>query len=852
MYYQKTIQDIFNELDTSIYGLNDIEVTNRQKKYGKNILNPKKEDSPIIVFIKQFTDLLVIILLISALISMFANQFESSIVIIVVVILNALLGTIQTLKARASLQSLQQLSSPIVRVIRNNQLIEINSQELTIGDVVSIEAGDMINGDGRIVECSGLSINESSLTGESLSVEKTTSIIENSTCLAEQKNMVFSGSLVVNGVGKYVVTHIGMNSEIGKIAGYLNDSKEKKTPIQKSLDQFSLLLSIGIIIICIIVFLINIFLDKQSFLDALIVAIALAVAAIPEALGSIVTIVLSISTQKMVKENAIIKNLNAVESLGCVNVILSDKTGTLTQNKMTVTHFYIDNQILNKDSLNIHYYTHQILFKACLLCNDAVMNGDNKIGDPTELALLEFVKRHSNKELVSIRKDELPFDSQRKLMSVSSLNHIYTKGAFDILIKRCDSILLNGRVEKLTKRHVESLENKNKEFAKNGLRVLAFAYKKHQNNHISFEDENHLTFIALVSLIDPPKEGSYEAVKKCKEAGIKPIMITGDHIITAKAIAKTLGIYKKDDLYLEGKKLDRISDYELSKILPKISVYARVTPTHKMRIVKLWQKQGSIVAMSGDGVNDAPALKQSDIGIAMGKRGSEVCKDAADFILSDDNFSTIIQAVMTGRNVYNHIQNAILYLLSGNFAGIICVFLASILILPTPFYAVHLLFINLITDSLPAIAIGMEENHPNVLKEKPRGKKDKLLNKEAILQIVFEGIIIALCTMCSYFMGLKYNSLSASTMAFSTMCIARLLHGFNCRDKHSLFQIGFFSNKASLYAFIIGFILLHIILFVPSFHSLFLIQTLSLIQLICIYGFAVIPTLIIQLQKSID
>lgn len=853
MYYQKRISEVMKACETSENGLSHEEIIKRHQQFGYNILDEKKKENPFMIFLKQFQDLLVIILIIAAIISGMSGQIESTIVIVSVIIVNAILGTIQTLKAEKSLDSLKKLSVPKAKVIREGTLQEVDSTELTIGDLVQIEAGDVISGDGRIIECSSLQINESALTGEVESVDKTTDVITGQVVVGDQKNMVFSSSLVTNGTGRYIVTHIGMQTEIGKIASMLNNAKERKTPLQKSLDDFSGKLSIGIFFISLIVLCLNLFLAKQPLIDSLMIAVALAVAAIPEALSSIVTIVLSMSTQKMVKENAIIKNLNSVESLGCVSVICSDKTGTLTQNKMTPQTIYFYNHLMKISELDNRHHDHSVLLKSCLLCNNAVINGEQRIGDPTELALIDLVHEYTKNDIefkhTAVRTSELPFDSDRKLMSISSLNHIYTKGAPDVIIKRCSTILINGIKEPITKRHLDAIEKENQRCANNGLRVLGFAYKDYRGNQVTLEDEHDLTFIGLVSLMDPPRIESQDAVAKCKIAGIKPIMITGDHVVTVRAIATQIGIYEDGDLSIEGYELDKMSEEELDEKLPHISVYARVAPEHKIRIVKAWQKRGDIVAMTGDGVNDAPALKQSDIGVAMGITGTEVSKDAASMILTDDNFSTIVKAVITGRNVYRNIKNSINYLLSGNFAGILCVFIASLLLLPTPFFPVHLLFMNLITDSLPAIAIGMETGKNGVLKEKPRSSSDSILNKQTVLQITFEGIIIAICTMCAYLFGLKQDPLVASTMAFATICLARLLHGFNCRSNLPLTKIGFYTNRSSIYAFLIGFSLLHVILFVPFMHSLFMIQTISITQLFVIYAFALIPTIIIQTKK---
>lgn len=851
MFYQKSIEDALKACDSSYAGLSKKQVLEHQEKYGKNAFIENKKLSPIIVFLKQFQDLLVIILMIAALISGFSGQLESTAVILIVIVINAILGTVQTLKAEKSLDSLKSLSIPHIKVIRDEKLQEINVDMLTVGDIVFIEAGDIVSGDGRIIESSNLQINESALTGEVESVDKSIDVINDEVIISDQKNMVFSGSLVTNGTGKYVVSAIGMETEIGKIASMLNEAKERKTPLQKSLDQFSGQLSIVIMVISLIVLLLNIFLAKTPLLDALMIAVALAVAAIPEALSSIVTIVLSLSTQKMAKEHAIIKNLNSVESLGCVSVICSDKTGTLTQNKMTVQQVYFNDSMLSSNQLNINDHDHLTLLKACALCNNATINGEQRIGDPTELALCDLVNIYDDLKIDSIRKKEVPFDSVRKLMSVSSYNHFYTKGAPDVILERCNTILINGNKEVLTPDIKDSILKVNHEFASNGLRVLGFAYKDFNKEEPAIEDEYELTFIALVSLMDPPRIESKDAVNKCKIAGIKPIMITGDHVITATSIAKQIGIYEDGDLCLEGQALEKMSEEELDEKLTKISVYARVAPEHKIRIVKAWQKRGKIVAMTGDGVNDAPALKQSDIGVAMGITGTEVSKDAASMILTDDNFSTIVKAVIIGRNVYRNIKNAILYLLSGNFAGIICVLCCSLLVLPTPFFPVHLLFMNLITDSLPAIALGMEANREDVLKEKPRKADDSILNKDTLLKIASEGIIISIFTMIAYYLGLQINQLTASTFAFVTICLSRLLHGISSRYHKPVFEIGLFSNSASIGAFLIGFILLNLVLFIPFLQNVFMIQNITINQLFTLYGLSLLSFICIQIKKKI-
>lgn len=851
--YQKSFKEVQQALGVSDNGLSQKDVIKRQTRYGRNEIIGEKRQSVWGILFDQFKDLLVIILICAGIISAISGEFESTLVILVVITLNALLGTFQTVKAQKSLDSLKKLSMPKIKVLREGKLVEIKSNELTVGDLVFIQAGDVIAGDGRLKEANNLQVNESALTGESNSVEKQLVAINHQCTIGDMTNMVFSGSLVTNGTGQYIVTNIGMKTQLGKIAEMLNATKQRRTPLQKTLDEFSVKLSIGIISICIIVLFMDVFIAKEQLLDALMIAVALAVAAIPEALGSIVTIVLSISTQKMAKENAIIKNLNAVESLGCVSVICSDKTGTLTQNKMTAIDIYTNRMLIQANRLNHHEYCHNILLKAFVLCNNATISKAQSIGDPTEIALLELYQDYNYKNayrLQTKRQQELPFDSTRKLMSVTSKNHLYTKGAPDVLLKRCNRILIDGYKEIFTNKDKQRIMEQNDALARQGKRVLGFAYKEFYRNTLEKRDENDLVFVGLVSLIDPPRIESAQAVKDCILAGIKPIMITGDHVVTACSIAKKIGIFKQGDKCLEGTQLDKLTDQQLRNYLPHVSVYARVAPEHKIRIVQAWQARGAIVAMTGDGVNDAPALKQSDIGVAMGITGSEVSKDAASMILTDDNFATIVKAIITGRNVYTNIKNSIIYLLSGNLSAIICVLVTSFAILPTPFLPVHLLFINLITDSLPAIAIGMEKGSDEILKQKPRGSGDSLLNKETILQVSFEGIIICIFTMLAYFIGLRSDELTASSMAFGTLCLARLLHGFNCRSNLPLYKIPV--NYYSVGAFVIGVSLLTWILISPNFHSLFSISELSLKQLAIIFVSAAFPSIIIQIYKMVS
>lgn len=852
--YQKSIQEVLSEFDASRNGLTSFQVDDRQKQYGLNEMDQQEKESPLQIFLSQFKDLLVIVLIVAGFISMATGEIVSSIVIFIVITINAILGTVQTLKARKSLESLSKLSMPHVKVIRDGQLHQIVSNELTIGDLVYVEAGDVIEGDGRLIECANLQVNESALTGESLPQEKQLDVIAGEVGIADQTNMVFSSGLVTNGTGKYIVTKIGMNTEIGKIATMLENAKERKTPLQLTLEDFSKKLTISICVICAIILAMNVIVAHEDIWDALLIAVALAVAAIPEALNSIVTIVLSISTQKMVKEHAIIKQLNAVESLGCVSVICSDKTGTLTQNKMKVMELFLNNEVIKPEMLDVKDHSHDVLLKSCLLCNNAVSNGSTQIGDPTEIALLDLFDRYGEKDadyhVEAIRIKELPFDSTRKMMSINSENHLYTKGAVDVILDRCDQILIHDKKRPITEEDIKLIKEQNESFAKEGLRVLGFAYKTMKPKELSLEDENDLTFVGMVAQMDPPRLESKNAVSKCKMAGIKPIMITGDHIITATSIAKEIGIFEDGDICLEGKELETMSDSALDEILPKVSVYARVAPEHKIRIVEAWQKRNEIVAMTGDGVNDAPALKQSDIGVAMGITGTEVSKDAASMILTDDNFSTIVKAVITGRNVYANIKNSITYLLSGNFSAILAVVFTSLALLPTPFMAVHLLFINLITDSLPAIAIGMEKGKDDVLKQKPRKRDDSILNAKTMIKIGYEGLIIFSGVMAAYFIGLQTSDLMASTMAFSTLCLSRLLHGFSSRGNAPFWKLG--KNESSIYAFLTGAVLLVLILFIPNMHGLFSIGPITLTQFFIVVGLSLATFVIVQITKVIQ
>lgn len=857
-WYQKKEEEVLQELRVTEEGLSTERAGELLKEKGENVLKEGKKKGILLVFAEQFRDLLVIILIAAAVISMLSGNVESTIVIVAVIVLNAILGTVQHEKAQKSLESLKSLSSPNARVIRDGKKIEISSRNVVPGDILLLEAGDMAAADGRILKSFSLQVNESSLTGESTNVDKAEGVLEGELPLGDRINMVYSGSLVTYGRAVAVVTGTGMDTEIGKIASLMNATKEKKTPLQLSLDQFSKGLSIVIMGICGLVFLLSLY-RNMPVLDSLMFAVALAVAAIPEALSSIVTIVQAMGTQKMAKENAIMKELKAVESLGCVSVICSDKTGTLTQNKMTVQNIYVDNRILKPEELDLENQLHRYLLYDAILTNDSTLVNGKGIGDPTEYALLEMAGKtavsHDLIREMMERLEEIPFDSDRKLMSTKYKLHgaptVLTKGAVDVLLDRTTHIRFSEGVRAITREDKEAISRQNMEFSQNGLRVLAFAYKEVGHDHVlSLNEENGFTFLGLISMVDPPREESKAAVEDAKRAGIRPVMITGDHKITATAIAKQIGIFQDGDMAVTGTELDGMTDAELSENIIKISVYARVSPENKIRIVEAWQKRGNIVSMTGDGVNDAPALKKADIGVAMGITGTEVSKDAASMILADDNFATIIKAVANGRNVYQNIKNAIQFLLSGNMAGILSVLYTSIAGLPAPFAPVHLLFINLLTDSLPAIAIGMEPAGKDLLSQKPRDPKTGILTRDFIYKLFWQGGLIAVCTMIAFHIGLSQAGVkTASTMAFATLTLARLFHGFNCRGVHSIFRLGFSGNWYSLYAFLTGTALLCLVLFVPVLQKLFSVTPLSGIQLLLAGGLAVIPTIIIQLIK---
>ena len=869
MYYKKSTQEVIKCLNSSLNGLSKKEAQERLKKYGHNELKEKEKSSIIKLFLETFKDPLVIILLIAALVQIFLGEVIESSIILLVVTLNSILSVVQSKKAEGSLDSLKKLSIPYTKVIRDNEKITISSRELVVGDIVLLEAGDYVPADGRIIESQSLKVVEGMITGESEPILKAEEEIPLDSALGDQKNMVFSGSMVVYGRGIFVVTNTGMNTEVGKIADLLDNAESKQTPLQQKLDEFSKKLGIGICILSIMIFAVQV-LRGADLASSFMFAIAIAVAAIPEALSSIVTIVLAVGTNTMAKKQAIVRKLPAVETLGSTSIICTDKTGTLTQNKMTVVDVYTyeNKNIILADNVDGHEAAitnnsiqDRYLNLAAILCNDSDINNEGiEIGDPTEVALINHAISN-NIDYKALREKytrigEIPFDSDRKLMStVNKINDetlMFTKGAPDVIFSRCKYALSNGEIVELNEEIIDEYKKINEEFSNKALRVLAFASKKVSDNfEPTIDDENELTLIGVMAMIDPPREEVYDAVKNAKNSGIKTIMITGDHKTTAMAIAKDIGIMDNGDLALTGKELDDLTEDELDKMLEKISVYARVSPENKIRIVKAWQRKGKVCAMTGDGVNDAPALKQADIGIGMGS-GTEVAKDSSDMILMDDNFATIVKAVESGRTIYNNIKKSITYLFSGNLGGIIAIVFALLANLPNPFTTIQLLFINLVTDSLPAIALGLEKPEKNIMNTPVRDTKESILDKYTLQTILTRGSIIGIVTIIAQYIGMKTSPELGCAMAFLTLTLSRILQTFPSRSNtQTIFKLGFNTNKYTLGAVGICLVMLFITL-LPFMREIFAIPaSFDLNSFIACVILALTSSLIMEVSKFI-
>lgn len=856
MWHNLRTEEVASSLKTSTkLGLTKEEIIKRRDKYGKNKLEEKNKESIIVKFIKQFNDFMIIILIVAAIISAVTsylqglNDYIDSIIIIAIVVLNAIMGLVQEEKAEKSIESLKKLTPQIAKTIRNGIKEEVNAEELLPGDVIELEAGNYVPADCRIVEAFNLKIEESSLTGENEPSEKNTKeILKEKIPLGDMKNMGFMGCAVISGHGKAIVTETGMSTKIGKIANMIIEEDSPETPIQRKLSEVGKDLGIICLVICAIIYIIGI-LKKIPPIEMFMTSVGLAVAAIPEGLPAIVTIMLSMGVTKMAKKNSIIRKLPAVETLGCSNVICSDKTGTLTQNKMTV----------------VKTITHDenLLLMLGSLCTDCeIRDGREVLGEPTEVAIVNgALKRGINKtELTEKMKrvSEIPFDSSRKLMTtVHRCSNGYksiTKGAPDILIEKCDRIYINGKVETLTENEKRKIKKQNIELANNALRVIAVGYRDLEYvNKENINLENNLVFVGLIGMIDPPREGVREAIKTCKRAGIKTVMITGDHIATAKAIAKELGILDLGDKAITGENLDNISDNELMKNIESYSVFARVTPEHKVRIVKAWQRKGAVVAMTGDGVNDSPALKNADIGIAMGKVGTDVAKNAADMILMDDNFVTIVEAIRQGRNIYDNIKKAIHFLISTNIGEITTIFLGLVLGLESPLIAIQLLWVNLVTDSFPAIALGLEKAEVGIMERKPRNSKKSLFADGLWNKIIIEGIMLGTLNLVVFYLGNNLYGIDvARTMAFVSLGLLELVHSINIKSEASIFKRGLLENKFLIGSIILGGALQMTVVIVPCFAKVFGLVSLNTIQWMYSIGFSLIPIIVIELQKKMN
>lgn len=860
MWHTKTANEVAKLLNCNIkIGLAEEEANKRKEKNGKNKLSEKPKENIIIRFFKQFNDFMIITLIIASIISAVVskmqgeNDYLDSIIIIAIVIFNSIMGLVQESKAEKSIESLKKLTPQVTKVLRDGVLKEINSEELVQGDIIELESGSFVPADARVIESFNLKVEESSLTGETEPILKESeSIFEKDIQIGDMKNMVFMGSVVSAGRGKAIVTEIGMNTKIGKIANMIIKEEAPETPIQRKLGEVGKTLGIVCLVICIIIFIIGIF-KKIDPIEMFMTSVGLAVAAIPEGLPAIVTIMLSIGVTKMAKKNAIVRKLPAVETLGSSSVICSDKTGTLTQNKMTVVK-----------CMTMASEDERFLLELGSMCTDSSIEKKdgfiNVIGEPTEVAIVnKALDENINKNDLynkMERINEIPFDSSRKMMStihkVGGRYRTITKGATDVLIKKCDRIYNNGKIENLSSARKEEILNKNIEMAKDALRVIAVCYRDDSvlNNKIE-NQENNLIFVGLIGMIDPPREGVKEAIRTCRQAGIKTVMITGDHIVTAKAIAKELNILRMGDKAITGKELDEMSDEQLEKNIASYSVFARVSPEHKVRIVKAWQKKQVVVAMTGDGVNDSPALKNADIGIAMGKGGTDVAKNASDMILTDDNFVTIVEAVKQGRNIYDNIKKAIHFLLATNIGEIVTIFMGLLLGYKSPLLAIQLLWVNLVTDSFPAIALGLERPEGNIMKKKPRSARESIFAGGLWYKIIIEGIMIGTFTLFAFSLGNKLYGIEVGrTMAFVALGLLELIHSFNVKSEESIFKSGLFENKYLIFSFLGGGFLQIIVVIIPFFANIFNLVLLNKVQWLFTILISILPLVIVEIQKN--
>lgn len=869
MWYTLSTKEVEKQMQTNIeFGLNEKQVEDKQNKFGLNKLEEKKKESIVIKFIKQFNDFMIIILIIASIISAVvarlegSNDYFDSIIIIAIVVFNAIMGLVQEAKAEKSLEALKKMTAPTCRVKRNGKISTIKSEQIVPGDIVLLEAGNYVPADCRLISSSNLKIEESSLTGETVPVLKEANcILKEKTALGDMVNMAFSTTIVVNGHGEAIVTDIGMNTKVGKIAKMIITNEAPETPIQKKLGEVGKSLGIACLGICLLIFVIGL-LKKIEPIEMFMTSVGLAVAAIPEGLPAIVTIMLSIGVTKMAKKNSIIRKLPAVETLGSSSVICSDKTGTLTQNKMQVTK--IAN--INGETNDKEYI--KWLMGMATMCTDVEISKENGkmelTGEPTEKAIVsKALDEGQNKnELYSVMKrvKDIPFDSSRKMMTtihkMPNGYRVITKGAPDVLLKRCNKVYDNGNVTTLDYSKTKLIENQNNKMADEALRVLAIAYLDIPNlpSKIDTETvEKKLIFIGLIGMIDPPREGVKEAVATCKKAGIKTVMITGDHIITAKAIAKDLGILRGSDLAITGEELDKIPQAVLQRNIMNYSVFARVTPEHKVRIVKAYQSTGAVVAMTGDGVNDAPALKNADIGIAMGKNGTDVAKNAADMVLTDDNFVTIVEAVKQGRNIFDNIKKAVHFLIATNIGEIVTIFLGLILGLKSPLLAIQLLWINLVTDSLPAIALGLEKPEADIMDKKPRDSKKGIFADGLWQRIITEGTMLGILTLVAFSVGnYLYDIEVGRTMAFVSLGLLELVHSFNIKSEESIFKVGLFENKYLLGAFILGALLQIVVVVIPSVAEVFKLVPLTQVQWMYTFGISILPLVIMEIQKAFN